>query len=45
MFLTCLVISEDHVIKRSWEFMGRVKVSPDPARFGDHKLCSSRDIK
>ena len=34
MLLICHVISQDHVIQRSSDFLGRIKVSYHPARFG-----------
>ena len=42
MFLTCLMISKDHVIKKLCGFMGGVSL--DPAKFGGHKLWSSGDV-
>ena len=34
MLLICHVISQDHVIQGSSDFIGRIKVSYHPARFG-----------
>ena len=45
MVLACHVISQDHVINGSCDFVGvPLMVSHDPGEFGKHSGCCSGDV-
>ena len=46
MFLVCHVISQNHLIKGSYHFMGRIPltISQHHAKFFGHRHCYSGDI-
>ena len=46
MVLICHIISQDHLIKGSWDFTGwsPSRLSYQSAKLGDHKNCDSRYI-
>ena len=48
MLLICHLILQDHMIKRSYDFMSRslstLNVSHHPAKFGSHRDCGSEDV-
>ena len=44
MVLVCHVISQDHMIKGSCDFMGGSPLIHHPAKFGGHRHCVSGDM-
>ena len=44
MVLVCHVISQDHMIKGSYDFMGGSPLIHHPAKFGGHRHCVSGDM-
>ena len=42
MILVCHVVSQNHVIKESFDFIGKgIKISYHPAKIGSHIHCDS----
>ena len=45
MILVCHVVSQNHVIKESFDFIGKgIKISYHPAKIGSHIHCDSWDM-
>ena len=44
MVLVCNRILQDHVTKRSCNFMGRISFTHQSAKFDGHRYCNNGDI-